>query len=84
MTQMNGKIYCHLTERIIIVKMTIIPKVIYRLNEILIKITITFQKKLEQIILKCVWKHKKTSNSQNNFEKEEQRWRNHVPNFKIL
>ena len=72
---MNGKIYCHLTERIIIVKMTIIPKVIYRLNEILIKITITFQKKLEQIILKCVWKHKIPQIAKSC--KEEQRWRNH-------
>ena len=44
--------------RINIVKITIIPKVIYRLNAIPIKLPILFFADLEQEILKFVWKNK--------------------------
>ena len=37
-----------------------------------------FSKELEQIILKFVWKNKKTSKGQYNFVKE-QSWRDHAP-----
>ena len=72
---------CSWLGRINIVKMAILPKAIYRFDAIPFKLPTTFFHELEKIVQKFIWKHQKTSNSQSNFEKEEES--GVTPNFEL-
>ena len=67
---------CSWIGRLNIVKMTILPKAIYRFSAILIKLPMSFFTELEQKKIRFSMETKKAPNSQGNVEKEKQNWRN--------
>ena len=64
--------------RVNIIKMTTLPKIIYKFNAISIELPRTFFTELKQNILKFVWKHKRHP------EKEKLSWRNQAPGLQII